>query len=273
MNEISNVTLVNTHTISRVLDWLEWAWRIRFLSNWKLSDALSVRNALDVRVSGPVLDIGLAHDPITRIRHGESMISIVERCSRTVVWYGIPGCRIRGEGPWACDGGIGVGRGPRRGWRALPSPTLQRKVSSALRLLLLLHSLLSTGSPVRTVLKTLARGHYVTHSDHRMMRYRCGVMRRVRTRGGSHVRCRTRQRRTRTTPATLVATAAAAAAAAATAAARLSVLHQYRNCHASRWTRALQHKQCTNFNIPVSKNFKYYIEFLEKSLVKIGIIL
>lgn len=155
-------------------------------------------------------------------------------CSRTVVGYGVPGSRIRGEGPWACDGGIGVGRGPRRGWRALPGPTLQGQISSALGLLLLLHPLLTAGSRVRTVLEALARGHYVADTDDRVMGDRGRVVRTVRTRGRCHVRRRTRQSRAWTSSAALVS---------APAAARLAVLHQYRNGHASRRTRALQQKR------------------------------
>lgn len=149
---------------------------------------------------------------------------------RTVVGYGVPGSWIRGEGPWARDGGIGVGRGPRRGWRALPSSALQRQVRAALRLLLLLHALLRAGPRVRAVLQALARAHHVADAgDDRVMGDRGGrrVMGAVRTRGRRHVRRRTRQGCAGPAAATLVPAAAAASA-------RLPVLHQHRHRHPSR---------------------------------------
>lgn len=123
-----------------------------------------------------------------------SVASVTLPLLRTVVGYGIPSGRIRGEGPWACDGGIGgVGRGPRRGWRALPGAALQRQIRAALRLLLLLHTLLGAGSRVRAVLETLARAHHVADAGHDRVMGRGGRMvSAVRTRGRGHVRRRTR---------------------------------------------------------------------------------
>lgn len=155
---------------------------------------------------------------------------------RTVVGYGVPGSWIRGEGPWARDGGIGVGRGPRRGWRALPGSTLQRQVRAALRLLLLLHALLRAGPRVRAVLQALARAHHVADAgDDRVMGHRGGrrVMGAVGTRGRRHVRRRARQGRAGPAATTLVAAAAAAPA-------RLPVLHQHRHRHPPRRARTLE---------------------------------
>lgn len=154
---------------------------------------------------------------------------------RTVIGYGVPSSRIRGEGPWACDGGIRVGRGPRRGWRALPGAALQRQIRAALRLLLLLHPLLSARPRVRAVLKALARAHHVADAGgyHRVMGRGGRVMGAVRARGRGHVRRRTRQGRAGPAAAALVS-------AAPTASARLAVLHQHRHRDPSRRTRALK---------------------------------
>lgn len=154
---------------------------------------------------------------------------------RTVIGYGVPSGRIRGEGPWACDGGIGVGRGPRRGWRALPGAALQRQVRAALRLLLLLHALLGAGPRVGAVLEALAGAHHVADagSHDRMMGRSGRVVGAVRARGRGHVRRRARQGRAGPAAATLVPAAPAAPA-------RLAVLHQHRHRDPSRRTRALK---------------------------------